>query len=140
APWVTSVGASATSRYWETTLTLPLNSAGAFVKTAIAASDTVTAELVRADAGDLTCEDTTGHEAAYAGKIVFCDRGVIPFVTKAANVAAQGAVGFVVQNNTTPDDPVPVTFPIPGLYISGADGAEVLAWLGGDGDHVATIS
>ena len=48
------------------------------------------------------CEDDDGHEAEFAGRIVVCDRGVNGRVEKSENVAAQGAVGFVLVND---DDP-----------------------------------
>jgi len=84
--------------------------------------DPITADaVVYADASDdpsFACEPVDA--GIYEGKIVFVRRGVCPFIQKAENAAAAGAVGVIVVNNVEGDDvltmggalPVPLEIPV----------------------------
>ncbi|MGH3010720.1 MAG: PA domain-containing protein [Gaiellaceae bacterium] len=74
-----------------------------------------------------------------AGAIALVDRGTCPFLQKAANAQAAGAVAMIVANNA-PGDPITLggddpghTIAIPAGMISQADGATIKAGLPASG-------
>ena len=105
APWIMSVGASTHNRHNGNILagltrddatTLP-DIPGKSVTGALATPTPIT---YAGAVGDPFCEDTTGNEAAFTGRIVICDRGgAAGRVQKSSNVAGQGAIGFVLVND-----------------------------------------
>ena len=103
APWLTSVGASTHNRHNGNALTDLDSSTGRSPTSRASRSParcTSTPIVDAADVGDPFCLDDTGHEAEFTGNIVVCARrrrqrsgGEVP------DVAAQGAVGFVLTND-----------------------------------------
>lgn len=84
--------------------------------------------------GGLACDRLSANNArAVAGNIALVDRGGCPFVAKAANVQAAGAIGMVVADN----EPGEVTglggsdpaISIPAVRITQADGMKLKARL-----------
>jgi len=76
-----------------------------------------------------------------AGAIAIADRGTCPFVQKAANAQAAGAVALVVANSA-PGDPFTMggsdpTLTIPSVMVSLADGATIKAGLPATGGVLA---
>jgi uncharacterized repeat protein (TIGR01451 family) len=146
APWLTSVGATTHNRWNGNSLTGLTSSEGPLpdilgkgATPALASTPIVSAASV----GDPLCLDATGHAAQFTGMIVVCQRGTNGRVQKAENVAAQGAVGYVLiqdEPNAGPGGIVGDAFPIPGVAISLADGAILTAWLGAGTGHSAAIS
>ena len=70
-----------------------------------------------------------------AGAIALVDRGTCPFLQKATNAQAAGAVAMIVANNA-PGNPITMggedpahTITIPGMMVSQADGAAIKAGL-----------
>lgn len=144
APWITSVGASTHNRHAFNTLTGLTSSAGPLgdltgksVNGPLPATQIIDAGSV----GDPQCTTTTGHEADYADKIVVCARGGNGRVEKSSNVAAQGAVGFVLTNDeANAGSLLGDAFAIPGVAISYADGQTLRAWLAEGTGHTGAIS
>ncbi|MFD2796023.1 S8 family serine peptidase [Promicromonospora vindobonensis] len=144
APWITSVGASTHNRHAVNSLTNLTSDAadlgdltGKSLTGPLPATGIVDAGAV----GDPQCTTTTGHEADYADKIVVCARGGNGRVEKSANVAAQGAVGFVLTNDETNGGSLlGDAFAVPGVAISYADGETLRAWLAESSGHTAAIS
>jgi hypothetical protein len=70
------------------------------------------------------CETITSD---VAGKIAIADRGLCPFIDKAANAQAAGAVGLIIANNAagapSPMGGADPSVTIPALMVSMADGA-----------------
>ncbi len=144
APWITSVGASTHTRRNANLLTGLTSSAGPLDPidgTGVTEALLTPAPLVDAAAlGDEFCEDTTGNEAAFAGAIVICTRGVNGRVEKSQNVAEQGAVGFVLVNDLLNNlSLLGDQYVIPGVFISNDDGVVLRAWLANGTGHAATI-
>jgi len=89
----------------------------------------VTAPLI--DGGDCNLPPTPG---AYAGKIVLCQRAVLPFKAKIDNAASGGAVAAIVYNDV--EGSFSGTYgaccsPIPAVSLSLADGSDLAAnWVG----------
>ena len=92
--------------------------------------------------GDPFCEDTTGNQAAFTGRIVICDRGgASGRVEKSTNVAGQGAIGFVLVNDAThADSLLGDEYDLPGVFIPFDDGEALKAWLATGSGHIATIA
>ena len=80
------------------------------------------------------CETPFANAAAVVGKIAVIDRGRCGFADKVANAQLNGAVGVVIANNSAgiPIDMggtpiVPITYTIPSVMVSQADGAAIKA-------------
>lgn len=144
APWITSVGASQHDRLNGNSLTELDSSAGPLAD--IAGKSTtgslgVTPIVYAGDSGDPLCGDSTGHEDDFAGNIVVCERGVFGRVQKSANVANQGAAGFVlIQAEIDGPSLLGDTYVIPGVFITFADGQVLLDWLAEGTGHEAAIA
>ncbi|MDQ0160027.1 S8 family serine peptidase [Alkalibacillus salilacus] len=65
-------------------------------------------------------------EVDLEGKIALVERGEYPFVDKAENVAAAGAVGMVIYNNEEGTQPRVGDMAIPTIKMSQADGAALV--------------
>ncbi|GAA4717230.1 S8 family serine peptidase [Promicromonospora umidemergens] len=144
APWITSVGASTHNRHAVNSLT-NLTSDGGDLGDLTGKSLTgplPATGIVDAGAlGDPQCTTTTGHEADYADKIVVCARGGNGRVEKSANVAAQGATGFVLTNDeANAGSLLGDAFVVPGVAVGFADGETLRAWLAEGSGHTAAIS
>lgn len=105
----------------------------------------ITGTLVdAADFGDERCAAPFAPGTFTAGQIVVCKRGTNARVSKAANVKAGGAGGFVLVNAGYPDDEddlVNDVYPLPGIQLRSFDGTALLAWMADGGtNHGATIS
>lgn len=145
APWILSVGAGTHNRHNGNVLAGLQSSAGTHAdiegKSVTGALTTPTPIVYAGAVDDALCQDATGHEAEFTGKIVVCDRGVNGRVVKSSNVEAQGAVGFVLTNDEananslTGDE-----FAVPGVFISYDDGLDLKAWLSEGTGHVGTIA
>jgi uncharacterized repeat protein (TIGR01451 family) len=145
APWLTSVGASTHPRHNGNALTGLTSSTGALAdipgKSVTGALTTPTPIVYAGAFGDPFCETTTGNETNFGGRIVICDRGVNGRVEKSQNVAAQGAVGFVLTNDEIHGDSLlGDEYALPGVFINYTDGQALKTWLTSGADHVATIA
>lgn len=92
----------------------------------------LSAPIVRADPA-LAC-DPLANAAEIAGAIALIDRGTCPFVVKAANAEAAGAIAVVVIDDEDAALPFamsgdPGSSDIPALMLTRADGADLLAAL-----------
>src|SRR5436190_7729437 len=84
--------------------------------------------------GDLA--STAGELAPHSldGDIVLAERGLCPFVTKALQAKAAGAIGLVLSDNRQGEaNPIPVLLAVPGGMISNLDGSRLRAYLAGHG-------
>ncbi|MPZ54431.1 MAG: S8 family serine peptidase, partial [Acidimicrobiia bacterium] len=93
------------------------------------------------DFGDPLCQQSTGNEANFGGKIVVCDRGVNGRVEKSQNVAAQGAAGYVLANDAPNGGSLNGdAFAVPGVHITFEDGNILKDWLADGTGHTAAIA
>ena len=142
APWIISVGASTHTRYNSNSL-IGLTSSEGILPDLLGKSVTPglpdPTPIVYAGAfGDPFCQSTDAND--FTGLIVVCDRGVNGRVEKSANVAAQGAIGFVLANDATHGPSLTGDeFVLPGVFLSHADGNTLKQWLATGSDHVASI-
>jgi len=102
------------------------------------AFDTTAPIVVMTDTGTSTTDGcgAATNSGAVSGKIALVDRGVCPYVQKAQNAQAAGAVGLVIANNAPGTAPaMGCTNPCPAvsigtLSVSQADGATIKTNLG----------
>jgi uncharacterized repeat protein (TIGR01451 family) len=144
APWITSVGASTHNRHAFNTLTGLTSSAGTLpdlTGKSLTGSLPATEIVYAGTFGDPFCETTSGHEADFGGNIVICDRGVNGRVEKSQNVAAQGAVGYVLANDEINGDSVlGDAFAVPGVFLGYDDSEALKAWLAEGTGHTGAIT
>lgn len=103
--------------------------------------------VLASDFGDEMCNSPFPEGTFSANDIVLCKRGDIARVTKAFNVQAGGAGGFILYNNE-PDynDEASYTvyddlFPLPGLHVTYYAGQNIMNWMNdGAADHQITIN
>ena len=148
APWLTSVGASTHNRNNGNALT-DLTSTGNGTLPDIVGKGvtgplaTATAIVYAGAAGidDPQCLTTSGHTADFTGKIVICDRGINGRIEKSENVAAQGAVGFVLTNDTLNGDSLlGDEYALPGVFITSDDAIALKTWLSAGTGHSGKIA
>ncbi|WP_454854660.1 S8 family serine peptidase [Promicromonospora soli] len=144
APWITSVGASTHNRHAFNTLTGLTSSAGGLgdlTGKSLTGPLPATEIVYAGSVDDPQCTATTGHEAQFTGKIVICDRGGNGRVEKSENVAAQGAVGYVLANDEANGDSVlGDAFAVPGVFLGYDDAQALKAWLTEGSGHTAAIT
>ena len=90
------------------------------------------------DGGPSTTDACTAitNPAAVIGKIALVDRGTCPFVMKAKNLQAAGAIAAIIVDNTVASSPNPLggndpTITIPVISLTKADGDSVRAQIVG---------
>lgn len=74
------------------------------------------------------------------GKIVICDRGTYGRVQKAEFAAEAGAVGFILTNTSASQSINGDPYPIPGVHLSSAKGAQLKTWLTANPTGTAQIA
>lgn len=79
----------------------------------------------------------------FTGEIVVCSRGDTARVTKAENVLAGGAGGFILYNRDMYGDESNLSndaYPLPGAHIDYNNGNSLVSWLSSGTGHMATIT
>jgi subtilisin family serine protease len=74
------------------------------------------------------------------GKILICDRGTYGRVQKAEFAQAAGAVGYILTNTSSSQSLNADPFPIPGVHLSSASGAQLKSWIAAHPNPTAQIS
>lgn len=137
APWLLSVAASTHDRALKNALIdlrggatpAPADIAGSSLTTALPEAEIVYA----GDFGDPLCQ-TPYDAGTFDGKIVVCDRGINARTEKADNVAAGGAIGFVLANDEANGASLNGDgYAVPGVHISYEDGVTLKSWLADGG-------
>ncbi|MFV8783398.1 S8 family serine peptidase [Microbulbifer sp. SA54] len=93
---------------------------------------------------DFPDDPETALDESQQPVIVLCKRSSSPLYNKGINVAAGGAEGVIVYNQssyydnytTIPDVP----YTIPAIHIKNSDGLKLVNWLSSGKEHVATIT
>lgn len=130
-PWVTTVAASNSDRFYLSTVSLAadngdtLELVGASVTDGIAASTPV----ILAPAAQFQCNFPFAP-GTFNGEIVICERGVTSRVEKSYNVAAGGAAGLLLYNPTLQGLATDNHF-IPSVHLENDAGALLLAFMSG---------
>ncbi len=143
APWVTSVAATSLPRTFVATATVrapgqePLTVTGASVTGGLPGTPLVDGAAVPAagatPAQSALCLAGSLDSASVGGRAVFCRRGENARLEKSAAVGAAGGVGMVLANVADAEETNTDHHTIPTVHLNRADGAAVLARLGGGG-------
>jgi subtilisin family serine protease len=153
APWYLPVAASTHDRVLDIPPKLVTLSGGASTPPAfdtgttsgISAAGISNGDVVGADAfGDALCLDPFAPATFTSNQIVVCQRGTNARVSKAFNVLAGGAGGFVLVNAGYPDDLDDLdndVYPLAGVQLTQYAGQQLSTWLAdGGATHQATIT
>jgi subtilisin family serine protease len=136
-PWVTSVGASTQSRFFEGVVTL---GNGAQYKGASLTPSIGTTPLVdAAAAGSAICEPGKLNPAVVTGKIVLCIRGVVGRIAKSQAVFDAGGVGMVQYNTDDVDNLFTDPHWVPSVHLDNTPGLAVKAYIASTSSPTARI-
>jgi len=129
-PWITSVGASTQTRFFQGTADLGNGSSysGASVTPGVG-----TAPLVDAadHGGDLCVPGTL--DAGVAGKIVLCRRGAIGRTDKSLAVDLAGGVGMILYENSDDNNLFSDTHWVPSVHVDNTPGLAIKAYISSAG-------
>lgn len=130
-PWMTTVGASTQSRFYEGTANLGNGESfpGASI-TAGAASATL---VDAADAGGDLCIPGSLDATKVAGNVVLCRRGAIARADKSRAVFLAGGIGTILYNNSDDDNLFTDTHWTPTVHIDNTPGLEIKAYIASEG-------
>lgn len=126
-PWLTTVGASTQSRFFEGTVVL--GNGDSYVGASI--TDGVSsAPLVDAfDAGDDLCNPGALDSNVVSGNIVLCRRGDIARAAKSLAVFQAGGVGMILHNNSDDDNLFTDNHWVPSVHIDYTPGLAIKAYI-----------
>ena len=137
-PWMTTVGASTQSRFFQGTAVLGDGSeyAGASITAGVGSAPLVDAEFA---GGDL-CLTGTLDPVAVAGNIVLCRRGGSARAVKSQSVLDAGGVGTILYNNSDEDNLFSDTHWTPTVHIDFTPGLAIKAYIATDPNPTAHIN
>ena len=132
-PWVTTVGASTSNRFFTTTLHLTADGGAAFDMPGVTITNGVVAPTPVVLAQNLPGEDVLCRSklapGTATGKIVMCQRGTNARVDKGFNVFSGGAAGMILYNVGNQDVETDNHW-LPAVHVNGPDTA-LLAFVNG---------
>jgi subtilisin family serine protease len=136
-PWLTTVGASTQSRFFEGTVIL---GNGAEYTGASITGGVGTAPLVdAADAGGDICALGTLNPTDVAGSIVLCRRGTVARVEKSEAVLAAGGVGMIMYENSDAGNLFSDTHWVPTVHVDNTPGLAMKAYIAADPSPTARL-
>lgn len=126
-PWLTSVGASTQTRFFEGTLKLGNGRryTGASVTGTVKRSPLVDAEFA---GGDL-CVPGTLDPAVVEGSIVLCRRGAIARAAKSQAVLEAGGVGMILYENTDDNNLLTDSHWVPTVHVDNTPGLKIKQYI-----------
>jgi subtilisin family serine protease len=136
-PWITTVGASTQSRFFQGTVT---SSGGwSFTGASLTAGTRELALVDAAAAGDDLCTPGSLDPAVVTGKIVLCRRGVVGRVDKSFAVFSAGGVGMILYNNSNNDNLFSDTHWVPSVHIDNTPGVAIKNYIANNSNPTARI-
>ncbi len=137
-PWMTTVGASTQSRFFEATITL---GNGAVYSGASITNGTGVLPLVdAAAAGSELCLPGGLNPAVVSGKIVLCKRGVNARAEKSYAVFIAGGAGMILYNTNDVDNLYSDPHWVPSVHIDNTPGLAIKSYIAGDANPTAQLS
>jgi subtilisin family serine protease len=126
-PWLTSVGASTQSRFFQGRVVLGNGAqyVGASITHGIGRSPLVDA----ADAGSDICEPGELDPSVVTGTIVLCLRGVVDRIQKSEAVIEAGGVGMIMYNPTDTGNLFTDTHWVPSVHVDATPGLAIKAYI-----------
>jgi hypothetical protein len=130
-PWITTVGASTQTRFFQGTVTL---GNGATYKGASVTPGIGTVPLVdAADAGGDLCVPGSLNPAAVSGKMVLCRRGVVGRAEKSYAVWLAGGAAMVMYNNVDTDNLFTDSHWVPSVHVDYTPGMAIKSYIASAG-------
>ena len=134
-PWMTTVGASTQSRFYEGTVTL--GNGDSFPGASITAGAESATLVDAADAGGDLCIPGTLDETKVAGNVVLCRRGAIARADKSRAVFEAGGIGTILYNNSDADNLYTDTHWTPTVHIDNTPGLEIKGYIASEGSSAS---
>ena len=136
-PWMTTVGATTQSRFFQGTIVLGDGTeyAGGSITSGVGSAPLVDAEFA---GGDL-CIPGTLSSAVVSGKVVLCRRGGIARAAKSQAVYMAGGVGTILYNNSDEDNLASDSHWTPTVHIDQTPGLAIKAYIAGATSPTAEI-
>ena len=130
-PWMTAVGASTQSRFFQGTAALGDGTEHSGASITLEAGETALIDAEFAG-GDLCIPGTLDGDKV-AGKIVLCRRGAIARAAKSLAVFQAGGVGTILYNNSDVNNLFTDTHWTPAVHIDNTPGLAIKAYIGSAG-------
>ncbi len=130
-PWLTTVGASTQSRFFQATVVLGNGSlyTGASITPGVGEAPLVDAAFA---GGDL-CVPGTLNPALVSGSIVLCRRGAIARTDKSRAVLQAGGVGMIMYENSDAGNLFSDLHWLPSVHVDNTPGLAIKAYIAGAG-------
>lgn len=138
-PWVTTVGASTTSRHFLSTVTLAADNGDKLELTGVSLTRGIITPTLVVNAegvGDALCLDGT-PDGAFSGKVVVC-QGAVGRLQKSFNVLQRGGVGMLLYNPVLASVSSDSHY-VPSVHLQNDAGAALLNFLAGHTGVTATF-
>ena len=136
-PWMTTVGASTQSRFFQGTIVLGNGAeyTGASITHGAGPAGLVDAEFA---GGDL-CVPGSLDPTLVEGNIVLCRRGAIARAGKSLAVSQAGGVGMIMYENSDDNSLFSDTHWVPSVHIDNTPGLEIKAYIASDAAPTAEL-
>jgi subtilisin family serine protease len=137
-PWLTTVGASTQTRFWEGTITL--GNGAVYTGAAITAGTAMLPLVDSAAAGSELCAPGALNPAVVSGKIVLCKRGTYGRAQKSYAVFLAGGLGMILYNTNDVDNLVVDPHSVPTVMVDNTPGLAIKSYIAGDANPTAQLS
>jgi subtilisin family serine protease len=136
-PWMTTVGASTQSRFWQGTIILGDGSeyTGASITPGVGVAPLVDAEFA---GGDL-CVPGSLDPSAVSGSIVLCRRGAIARAAKSLAVLQAGGVGMIMYENSDDNNLFSDSHWVPSVHVDQTPGLAIKSYIASASSPTAEI-
>jgi subtilisin family serine protease len=136
-PWLTTVGASTQTRFFQGTVVLGNGAeyTGASITHGVGPAPLVDAE----DFGNDLCDPEVGFSGDVTGTIVLCRRGAIARADKSLAVLQAGGVGMIMYENTDDNNLFSDTHWVPSAHIDNTPGLAIKAYIASTSSPTAEI-
>ncbi len=143
-PWLTTVGASSQTRFFEGTVALGNGQSytGASLTAGVASAPLVDAALAhkRQKKGDDLCTPGSLSPGMVRGAIVLCRRGVIARVDKSLAVLQAGGVGMILYENNNAGDRFTDNHHVPTVHVDNTEGLAIKSYIASLAPRKATAA
>ena len=126
-PWITTVGASTQSRFFQGTVVL--GNGAEYAGASITAGTGVLSLVDAEDHGNSLCDPAVPFTGDVSGKIVLCERGVVARVAKSLAVFNAGGAGMVQFNTNDVGDLATDNHWVPSVHVDLTPGQEIKAYI-----------
>lgn len=126
-PWVTTVGASTQSRFFQGTILLGNGAqyTGASITSGVGPAPLVDAATL----GNALCNPAVAFSSSVAGKIVVCQRGTVGRAAKSLAVFNAGGVGMIMHENSNAGNLFTDSHWVPSVHVDQTPGLAIKAYI-----------